>query len=97
MYGTVAHLHIKPGMEAKFLEIGRSVEAARIPGHIETYVYRLDDTPNEFYMAVIFADRESYHANADSPEQHERFLEMMGVLEHEPEWHDGEIVSHNDG
>jgi hypothetical protein len=43
-------------------------------------------------MAVVFENKESYFANANSPEQHQRFLQMMSVLESEPEWHDGNVV-----
>jgi quinol monooxygenase YgiN len=93
MYGTVARLRVKPGLEAKFVELGRAFEAMHIPGHVTTYVYQMDSDPNEFYMAVVFTDKAAYHANADSPEQHARFLELMSLLEGEPEWHDGEIVS----
>ena len=31
----------------------------------------------------------------NSPEQNERFMELMATLAAEPEWHDGEIVSHS--
>ncbi|HEU5368687.1 MAG TPA: antibiotic biosynthesis monooxygenase family protein [Ktedonobacterales bacterium] len=93
MYGTVARLRLKPGAEARFIEIGRAFESAHIPGHVATHVYRTDADPNELYMAVIFTSKEAYQANATSPEQHARFQEMMAVLEREPEWHDGEILS----
>ena len=94
MYGTVARLRVKPGMEAKFVEVGRALEAQRIPGNVATYIYRMDANPHEYYLAVVFTDKAAYQANAASPEQHARFMELMAVLEGEPEWHDGEIVSH---
>lgn len=93
MYGTVARLRIKSGTEGKFLEVLRAAEAAHIPGHVATYLYRMDSDPNEYYMTVIFTSKETYQANADSPEMDARFREMMVSLEREPEWHDGEIVS----
>ena len=37
---------------------------------------------------------EAYVANADSQEQHERYLQMREWLTADPEWHDGEIVYH---
>ncbi len=92
MYGTVARLRVKPGAEARFLEVGRAMEAVKIPGHVATYLYRMDADPNEYYLAVLFDSKEAYRANADSPEQNARFQELMSVLEREPEWHDGEIV-----
>lgn len=67
MYGTVARLRLKPGAEARFLEIGRAIEAAHIPGHVATYVYRMDADPNELYLTVIFTSKEAYQANANSP------------------------------
>ncbi len=95
MYGTVARMRIKPGMEAKLEEVSRTAEAAQIPGFVATYIYRMDADPNEYYMAVIFTDKAAYRANADSPEQNARFQDMMTMLEREPEWHDGEIMSMN--
>ncbi len=94
MYGTVARLRVKPGMEAKFVEVGRAIEAQRIPGNVASYIYQMDANPREYYLAVVFTDKAAYQANAASAEQNARFLELMAVLEGEPEWHDGEIVSH---
>lgn len=92
MYGTVARLRMKPGAQAQIEEMRRTMEAARVPGFVATYMYRMDADPNEYYMAVIFTSKEAYQANANSPEQHARFQQMMQMLEREPEWHDGEIV-----
>jgi hypothetical protein len=41
---------------------------------------------------VVFEGKESYVANAESPETNEQYLKMRESLEAEPEWHDGEIV-----
>jgi len=38
--------------------------------------------------------RETYHANAASPEQHARYLRLRALLTAEPEWHDGEVIYH---
>jgi hypothetical protein len=43
----------------------------------------------------MFDSKESYFANANSPEQHTRFMQLMTVLENEPEWHDGTVVYAN--
>jgi hypothetical protein len=59
---------------------------------VAQYLYQMDQDPDEIYLVVIFRDKASYFANADSPEQNERFLEMMTCLAEEPQWHDGEIV-----
>lgn len=92
MYGTIARLRLKPGAEKKLLEISQSESGLKIPGYIAQYVYRMDNDPNEYYLVVLFDNRESYFANADSPEQDARYREFRSLLEADPEWHDGEIV-----
>ena len=93
MYGTVAKMRVKPGAEAKLLELTKSVEmTANIPGFVSSTVYKLDSDPNEFILVVLFEDKESYTKNADSPEQDVRYRELVQCLEGAPEWQDGEIV-----
>lgn len=92
MYGTVARLQVKAGAETQFAQITHEIEGERAPGQVAVYVYQMDRNPREFFMAVLFESREAYFANAESPEQHQRFLKLMQVLEAEPEWHDGEVV-----
>jgi hypothetical protein len=52
----------------------------------------MDADPNEFIMAVVFTDKESYVKNANSPEQNARYEEFEALLEGPPEWNDGEVV-----
>jgi heme-degrading monooxygenase HmoA len=92
MYGTIARLRLKPGAEQQIDQQMREFEALKIPGFIATYVYRMDADPRECYMAVAFDSKDSYWANAQSPEQDARYRKMLALLESEPEWHDGEIV-----
>ncbi len=93
MYGTVARLQVKPGMEQELREQVRAeAEKAEMPGYIHQFLYRLDAGPNIYYLVVIVRDQESYMANANSPEQHERYLKLLTVLDAEPEWHDGHIL-----
>jgi quinol monooxygenase YgiN len=93
MYGTVARMKFKPSMAQHFMQMMEQESQQRsIPGSVGVYVYQMDKDPNEFYMAVIFESKEAYVANANSPEQHQDFLQMMEYLASEPEWHDGEIV-----
>ncbi len=90
MYGTVATLKLKPGHLEAFK--AEQVDRDWPEGAVAWYVYQMDDNPNELYLAVVFADRESYFANAHRPETHQQYLKMLEHLEAEPEWHDGEIV-----
>ena len=91
MYGTIAKLRIKPGMESELERLSRD-EQTEISGITFQYVYRMDDDPQNFFLVVGFESKESYRKNAESPEQHARYLTMISLLESEPEWHDGEIV-----
>jgi heme-degrading monooxygenase HmoA len=80
-------------MEKQLMEFDRKVEDAKIPGYIDTYTYRMDADPNIYYLAILFESKEAYLANANSPEQYERYLEMRALLDSDPEWNDGEVVS----
>jgi heme-degrading monooxygenase HmoA len=91
MYGTIARLRGKPGAFEQ-LQAMNEGEQPDVPGIITQYVYRMDADPNEYYLVVVFESKEAYVANAQSPEQNERFQSMVALLEEPPEWHDGEIV-----
>ena len=93
MYGTIAHFHLKPGVKQEFIETMDSFGQAAIAGWLADYYFQMDSGGDEFYLVAIFRDRETYLANADSPEQHERYLKFRSFLTADPEWHDGEIVS----
>ncbi len=92
MYGTVAKMKLKAGAEPQMQELMREFEQLSVPGHVSSFVYRMDSVPDEYYLTVVFQDRETYRANADSPEQNERYEKMAALFDGAPEWHDGEIV-----
>jgi antibiotic biosynthesis monooxygenase (ABM) superfamily enzyme len=94
MYGTVARMRLKPGAEQKLTQIMKSYESLNIPGHVSSTVYRLDAGNNEYILSVVFADKDSYEKNADSPEQDKRYQEMRALLEADPQWMDGEVLYH---
>lgn len=95
MYGTIARIHPKPGALAQLRAITDDLNSARgrVPeGFIASYVF----TPNEqvyeretVFLIAIFKDRETYDANADSPDQHSQYLEMRALMEDDPDWMDG--------
>jgi quinol monooxygenase YgiN len=97
MYGTIGRCRIKAGMEAQFRQLiekqAHAFETGQIPGFVVSYGYRMDADPNDYYLAVVFESRETYWANAQSPEQDARYHQWLPLLEGEPEWHDGEIVN----
>jgi len=43
-------------------------------------------------LVVGFDGKDTYHTNAQSPEQHEAYEAYRALLEADPEWHDGEII-----
>lgn len=92
MYGTIAHLHLKPGMEDRMSQEMKTYEGLSVPGYVGSYVYRMDDNPNELMLVVMFESKEAYRANAESAEQNTRYEAMRAMLQSDPEWHDGEII-----
>jgi quinol monooxygenase YgiN len=92
MYGTVARLILKPGMQEPFTQLGREIAAQGIPGWLAEYVFQSDSDPNEYFMAAVFESREAYHKNAQSPEQDAIYHRMRAMLAADPEWHDGTVI-----
>ena len=58
---------------------------------IEALCREVGATVGAFYSR--FESKEAYWANAQSPEQHERFLRLRSLFLEDPEWHDGAIIS----
>lgn len=92
-YGTVARFQLKPGMEAQLRAYQDEIGAAKLPGLVAEFTYRMDEDSNVYYEAVIFESREAYRANAESPEQDARYHKLLALLAAPPEWHDGDIVN----
>ena len=67
----------------------------KIDGFVATAVYRADAGNDEYWLAVIFENKEKYRANAESPEQDQRFQRLRAMMAAEPEWHDGEVIARN--
>jgi len=93
MYGTIARFHIKPGVKDAFIKAMDSFGEAVIPGWVTVCYFQMENNPDEFYLVAIFKDKETYTANADSVEQHKRYLVFRSFLTDDPEWHDGFILS----
>lgn len=91
MYGTIAKMRVKAGKEAELQQVFQE-GASETPGFRFAYVYRMDSDPQNLMLVVAFDGKDTYHANAQSPEQHAEYEAYMKLLEGEPEWNDGEIV-----
>lgn len=92
MYGTIARMRLKPGTDGQMRELMQEYETLDVPGYVRSTVYQMDTDSNEYYLTVAFEDRDSYRANAESPEQDARYRKMASLLDGDPEWHDGEII-----
>jgi quinol monooxygenase YgiN len=92
MYGTIARMRAKPGMADQL----RAMRDEQVRGGLSTLqgmvMYQSSADPDEYWLVVGFESRAAYEANANSPEQHERFTRMRALLESDPEWHDGNII-----
>ncbi|MDP7102161.1 MAG: hypothetical protein QGI88_05775 [SAR202 cluster bacterium] len=53
----------------------------------------LDSDPQDMIMMGIFENKDVYHTNADDPDQDAWLQRLMGDLESEPQWHDGEFIA----
>jgi quinol monooxygenase YgiN len=93
MYGTIARFRIKSGVKNEFIKAMDSFGDAFIAGWVADYYFQMENDSDEFYLVAIFKDKETYQANADSAEQHERYLVFRSFLMDDPEWHDGFILS----
>lgn len=92
MYGTVARLQIKPGMEDRLNELAKQDTDRTVPGYVASYVYRMDAEPNVHYLVVLFESKAAYVANANDPSQDAEYRQLRETLVADPEWHDGEVV-----
>lgn len=91
MYGTIARIRVKPDCREALI---RFVEA--MPNLPDSYIgrvmYQMDDDPDVFLLAGVFDSKKGYFTHSDKPETHALYLQLLELLEDEPQWHDGEIV-----
>jgi hypothetical protein len=91
MFGTIARLRVKPEkMDA--LQAFGSEEVDGLPALRFQHVFQSESDPSEVWLVVGFESRAAYKSNAESPEQHERYLKFRALLDADPEWHDGELI-----
>ena len=93
MYGTVARMKVKPGKLDDFTKLTADAVNTRRPnGYLGEIIYKMDNNPNEVIMAVFFADKASYQANANDPEMNKQYEQYRALLDADPEWNDGEVI-----
>ncbi len=98
MYGTVARIHVKPGMQEAFMGWAKenAGQARLIPGHVETLVYQMDANPDVLFVVMLFESHEAYRDYVVSADQAGEFEQMKAFLAVEPEWHDGDALLYLD-
>ena len=91
MYGSIFSMKVKIGHEDQLLDLFKSYDQDRPKGGVAWFVLNAD-SKEEWVGVAVFASKEEYVANAERPEQHENFVQMMEHLESEPTWTDGEYL-----
>ncbi len=95
MFGTIARMRPQAGRQADvirlFEEWGRE-RGPRVPGALAGYLMRPLNRPDELIAVPIFADRATYEANANDPQQDAWYRSLRELLEEDPIWEDGEYV-----
>ena len=93
MYGTIARITPKPGMDQAVIDSMKEWERDRRPavkGTVTSYLYRLDK--GGMMMAAVFESKEAYVANAEDPAQDRWYQKFRALLQTDPEWNDGEVT-----
>ena len=92
MYGTVAQMKVKPGQLDALRDLAATENVESVPGFRFQYVYQMDANPDAVILVVAFESKDAYFANANSPEQHQRYLKFREHLAEDPVWHDGAVI-----
>jgi heme-degrading monooxygenase HmoA len=93
VYGTIGHMKAKHDKLDDIVALNKDMINRRKPkGFIGEYLYRMDEDPDEFIIAVLFDSKENYHANANDPKQDEEYRKLRALLAADPHWHDGEVI-----
>lgn len=96
MYGTIFRMKIKVGQEQNIVDLFKEWDRDRKPntkGAIGGLIMKPDNSSGELIGVAVFADKESYMANADNPEQNRWFSKLRESLEADPTWEDGEYIA----
>jgi quinol monooxygenase YgiN len=96
MYGTLVRLQVKPGQDEAVKTLNERWLRERKPeatGFIADYALKSEQNPGEWLVLVIFDSEENYRKNAADPEQHRQYEALRALLESDPEWNDGEILT----
>ncbi|HEU5001154.1 MAG TPA: antibiotic biosynthesis monooxygenase [Actinomycetota bacterium] len=90
MYGTIMRARVKADAREAFERTMAEWEERRgsPDGYHSSEIAWEEADPNRVVLVVHFRDKESYVANAQSPDQDAEYQEMVKLLEGPPEWID---------
>ncbi len=90
MYGTIFNLDVKEGCEQELIASFDKLENP--PGAVAFFLMKPDKMTTDLVGVAVFESKDAYLKNANRPEQHENFTNMMQYLASEPEWNDGKYL-----
>jgi len=85
MYGTIARITPKPGMEGAIIQARDDWQRERrsgVRGVVGGYVYRLDK--GGMMLVAVFESKETYRANAEDPAQDQWYRKFRALLASDP-------------
>ncbi len=95
MYGTIAKIRFKPQRINEIRDLLAEWNRDHRPlveGVRDGYLLLPDRERGVAYLIAVFAERESYRRNAESPDQDAWYRRFRELLDADPEWIDGEFV-----
>lgn len=93
MFGTVAIIKPKAGQEQAIVDmLDQWWENRRneVRGAIASSVHR---NGAELILSVVFESEETYRANASDPAQDKWYQEIRALMDADPRWMDGDVLS----
>jgi len=99
MYGTLSHLHPRQGQHQAVLDQLFRWEQEHLPtvtGYVGGYLLepaiQALSAPGGILVMVVFDSQAAYTRHRDDPQQDHWEQHLQDLLEHAPEWHEGEIT-----
>jgi quinol monooxygenase YgiN len=95
MYGNVARLRPLPGHEEALLDLADRWDQERrprVPGFVAEYLFRLEPSPGEWVVILLFESRAAYEENVQDPQEAPWYALLRAHLQADPTWVEGEIL-----
>ena len=99
MYGMFYHLQPRQGQQQVVLDHLFRWEQEHLPqvtGYVGGYVLeppvKVLSAPGDILLIVVFDSQAAYTRHRDDPEQDRWYQHLQDLLEHAPQWHEGEIT-----